>query len=211
VPAGGNVLTPRQYQAKWLRTYQSIATGEVPASGADPLAVRAGAACLSIGAGAAIDAPGGATLPVQGLPASTWDGPHHDYPAIDIMTPTASRVYAWRSGTVRNTHHFASNCFEGHGCDDTCGIGVTVVDATWPDVRWTYCHMSALAVRDGQAITAGQNVGLSGNTGHSGAPHLHLEIRIGETKVCPQPALRQILTNGQTVDPHSLPTAGCFF
>ena len=27
-----------------------------------------------------------------------------------------------------------------------CGIGITVVDATWSDVTWTYCHLARLEV-----------------------------------------------------------------
>ena len=39
-----------------------------------------------------------------------------------------------------------------------------------------YAHFSELHVRAGQAVEAGQIIGLSGNTGRSSAPHLHWEI-----------------------------------
>lgn len=39
-------------------------------------------------------------------------------------------------------------------------------------------HFSALQVRAGQMVTAGQIIGLSGNTGRSSAPHLHWEVRL---------------------------------
>lgn len=40
-------------------------------------------------------------------------------------------------------------------------------------VRTQYGHLSGLSVSGGQMVTAGQVIGLSGNTGCSSAPHLH--------------------------------------
>jgi len=141
-----------------------------------------------------------AVLPLAGVALADWLAPHHDYPAVDVMVPTGTPVAAWRGGTVRNVH------------DDRrrpCGIGLTVVDVSWPDVTWTYCHLSRRDVAAGDVLTAGQHVGRSGDTGRSGAPHLHLEVRVGGRRVCPQPALRSIATRGAMTDPHRLPASGC--
>ncbi|MCY4146409.1 MAG: M23 family metallopeptidase [Chloroflexi bacterium] len=44
---------------------------------------------------------------------------------------------------------------------------------------YTGCaHFSTLQVQAGQAVAAGQIIGLSGNTGRSSAPHLHWEVRL---------------------------------
>jgi hypothetical protein len=43
--------------------------------------------------------------------------------------------------------------------------------------RHGYCHLSKIHVRMGQAVTAGQKIGLSGNTGNTTGPHLHYEER----------------------------------
>ncbi|MFG2296427.1 peptidoglycan DD-metalloendopeptidase family protein [Streptomyces sp. NPDC048603] len=42
-----------------------------------------------------------------------------------------------------------------------------------------YAHLSRLDVRAGQQVQGGQAIGLSGNTGNSSGPHLHMEVRTG--------------------------------
>ncbi len=42
---------------------------------------------------------------------------------------------------------------------------------------YIYAHLSELAVKPGEEVTAGTRVGLSGNTGASSGPHLHFEVR----------------------------------
>lgn len=41
-------------------------------------------------------------------------------------------------------------------------------------------HMSALAVKPGQRVTAGTTLGACGSTGDSTGPHLHLELQLGK-------------------------------
>jgi murein DD-endopeptidase len=41
----------------------------------------------------------------------------------------------------------------------------------------SYCHLSSVLVRDGQYVNAGEVVAVSGNTGMSTGPHLHLTIK----------------------------------
>lgn len=140
------------------------------------------------------------TLPMHGLPAEAWLAPHHTYPAVDVLVPTGTRVVAWRSGTVRTAHRDPRR---------PCGLGITVLDAASPGVTWTYCHLSRLDVAAGATLRRGQPVGRSGSTGRSSAPHLHLEIRVGGVRVCPQPALRALLGGQAVPDLRTLPRRGC--
>lgn len=41
-----------------------------------------------------------------------------------------------------------------------------------------YAHLSSISVTKGQAMTAGQTVGLMGNTGYATGPHLHLTLYV---------------------------------
>jgi murein DD-endopeptidase MepM/ murein hydrolase activator NlpD len=79
--------------------------------------------------------------------------------AVSIGTPLASMS----TGTVK---------FAGA----MSGYGNMVEVRYWDGTVSRYGHMSRVSVNVGQAIEPGQIVGLSGNTGHSTGPHLHLEI-----------------------------------
>ncbi|NHB86141.1 M23 family metallopeptidase [Tessaracoccus sp. HDW20] len=50
-----------------------------------------------------------------------------------------------------------------------------------------YAHQATRTIRNGQRVTAGQQIGTVGNTGNSYGAHLHLEVRVAGRTVDPQP------------------------
>ena len=48
-----------------------------------------------------------------------------------------------------------------------------------------YAHMSSRSVKEGDTVTQGQVIGITGSTGVSSGPHLHYEITEGGVRVNP--------------------------
>jgi len=95
----------------------------------------------------------------------------------DIAVPTGTPVRALSTGTVI----FA-------GWQPSYGYKVEI--EYWDGTVSYYGHNSRVLVRKGQQVAPGQVVAMSGNTGNSTGPHLHLEIRPdGGNPVSPIPWL----------------------
>ena len=222
-PEAGNRLTPRQYQQRWMARYDEITgitstappTSE-PAPSTAPNQLPPG--CVTGTPGETL--PNGWALPgprsLIDATRNQLDDPHHDYPAWDWIIPTGTPIYAVRAGTVASTYAWPRNWWE-EGCTTkgvngcaTCGIGVTIVDDL--GIRWSYCHGSDLHVIPGSYVEAGTMIITSGNTGRSGTPHVHLEIRTPDgIQRCPQSLITSLYETGNGIDPWTLPTSGCSF
>jgi hypothetical protein len=192
MPGAGNRLTVRQYQQRWLTTYQTKAATASESDCAGAIATEDGYALPIDRALIAAD-PG------------MLDEPHHDYPAIDLLIPIGSPVYAVRGGLIARIANWPHNCWELGRCDQTCGIGLSIDGDD--GARYIYCHASRLnGVAVGQPVAAGDLLMWSGNSGRSGAPHLHLELRVDGRQVCPQRLLRLLIDTGRGVRSNTLPT-----
>ena len=89
---------------------------------------------------------------------------------IDYKYPMNTPVTAAADGVVD---------FEGWGQNDpwTLAAGGIYVRIRHSDGSYTgYAHLSSTTVNKGQAVKAGQRIGLSGTTGNSTGPHLHFEV-----------------------------------
>jgi murein DD-endopeptidase MepM/ murein hydrolase activator NlpD len=207
-PSAGNVLTPREYQTRWLTEY-SRQTG-APLDGATGCATPGGGSITANADGYAI--PGPADL----FAVADVYAPHAGYPAWDWLIPVGTPIYAIRAGTVTTVQYWNHNWWdEGCGTDatgcHTCGIGVTIIDIDGN--HWAYCHATAVHVTEGQQVLAGSQILTSGNTGRSGAPHVHLEVSSPDGQQrCPQSllaALKGRFVSGPTVA--EWPTSGCWY
>lgn len=122
--------------------------------------------------------------------------PHHDYPAWDLALPTGTPVYAVHGGTVLTIIN-----------DGRCGRGVVIVGHD--GATYTYCHGDVVMVNRGQAVATGAPIMLSGSTGRSTGPHLHLQIQsLSGSLVCPQASLASWYV-GDAASPLQAPTTGC--
>lgn len=196
MPSAGNRLTVREYQQHWLSVYETNSAE----SKVSPCVGEAFADGYAL--------PIDRTL-IAAKPTMLGE-PHHDYPAIDLMIPTGAPVYAVRGGTVARVVEWPYNCWDLGRCEQTCGIGLSIDGDD--GARYVYCHGVRLnGIGVGDSVTAGQLLMWSGNTGRSGAPHLHLEIKVNGQQRCPQALLRALYDTGMGAPPTSLATAGCSF
>ena len=56
----------------------------------------------------------------------------------------------------------------------------------------SYCHLSEWRVKKGDCVRPGDVVGISGSTGRSTGPHLHLSVRVGRRHINPAVLLQFI-------------------
>jgi murein DD-endopeptidase MepM/ murein hydrolase activator NlpD len=112
----------------------------------------------------------GFTLPVSGatigtgyhVSGSMWSSGYHT--GVDFVVPTGTPVKAVGAGTVVSA---------GWGGAYGNQVVLKLADGHYAQ----YGHLSQLSVSAGQAVTEGQQLGLSGATGNVTGPHLHFEIR----------------------------------
>ncbi|MFI9611649.1 transglycosylase family protein [Streptomyces sp. NPDC052023] len=95
---------------------------------------------------------------------SSWSKGYHT--GVDFPAPTGTSVKAVGAGQVVDA-----------GWGGSFGYQVVIRHS---DGRYSqYAHLSAISVRPGQSVSAGQRIGRVGSTGNSTGPHLHFEVRTG--------------------------------
>lgn len=132
-------------------------------------------------------APGAWVQPIPGF-TTFWDN-YGEVSSIrggrthtgeDLAAPDGWPILAASDGVVTDA-----------GCTATWGCSIRISHA--PDdggrtIQTVYIHMwpHGVLVEAGQAVTAGQRIGLVGSSGNSTGPHLHYEVRIAGVPVDPQ-------------------------
>jgi murein DD-endopeptidase MepM/ murein hydrolase activator NlpD len=105
-------------------------------------------------------------------------GASSDHKGIDFSVPTGTPVKSMRNGRIT---------FAGWAG----GYGYLVAVDHGHGLTSRYAHNSALQVKVGDTVTAGQPISLSGSTGMSTGPHLHMEVRQNGVATNPLPFLRE--------------------
>ncbi|MGZ3687738.1 MAG: M23 family metallopeptidase [Bdellovibrionota bacterium] len=86
---------------------------------------------------------------------------------IDLRAKSGTAIYAAHSGVVI----YADRRIRGYG--------QMIVLKHLSGLATVYAHNSRILVRRGQQIHQGQQIAISGKTGHVSGPHLHFEVRRG--------------------------------
>lgn len=100
------------------------------------------------------------------------------HPGLDIAVPEGTEVRAAGGGLVVEVN-------------ENPEYGKMVRLAHPQGYETLYGHLSQINVRQGDRISIGTVLGLSGNTGHSTAPHLHFEVRRNNATVDPMTLIQQ--------------------
>ena len=106
-------------------------------------------------------------------------GSNEFHKGIDFAVPVGTPIravangYAFRAGWENEKDHKQ-------------GFGLRV----WQQFTYSgrefyawYGHQNVLTIKEGDLISAGQIIGLSGNSGHSTGPHLHIQFRERNTSI----------------------------
>jgi murein DD-endopeptidase MepM/ murein hydrolase activator NlpD len=126
-------------------------------------------------------------------------GGHVDgHSGYDWSMPIGTKLFAVAAGTVTQaflTHPPVYCRAQDRNVTDNATIEIehTLTDGT--KVRSRYIHVNTISVAVGAAVTAGQQIGNSGNRGCSFGPHLHFEV------------MRKVGTSWRLIDPYGWTSA----
>lgn len=100
-------------------------------------------------------------------------GASTNHKGVDIGgVGTSTSVLATKAGVVQTSAYSSS-------------YGNYVVIYHGPGNTTLYAHMSSRSVKEGDTVTQGQVIGITGSTGISSGPHLHYEITEGGARINP--------------------------
>ncbi len=112
-----------------------------------------------------------------------FGGYPHFHTGIDLGGPFGTPIVAAADGVVVSAEV------------STAGYGNHVIIAHAGGLLTLYGHLEAMLVKPGDAVKAGQPIGLLGSTGNSTGPHCHFEVRVNGTPVDPRPFLPALPIN----------------
>ena len=112
-----------------------------------------------------------------------YGGYPHFHTGIDLAGPFGTPIVAAADGVV-----VAADV-------SSVGYGNHVIIAHAGGLLTLYGHLEAMLVKPGDAVKAGQPIGLLGSTGNSTGPHCHFEVRANGVPVDPRQFLPPLPSN----------------
>jgi murein DD-endopeptidase MepM/ murein hydrolase activator NlpD len=109
-------------------------------------------------------------------PPASWCPSGHVHTGIDMAAPLGTPVHAAAAGVA-------------HVAESSGGYGLYVTVDHGGRVATLYGHLDSTALRGGESLAAGQELGRLGSSGLSTGPHLHFEVRREGRPVDPAPWL----------------------
>ena len=97
-----------------------------------------------------------------------FNGGSRLHSGVDMAAPTGTPIHANGDGVVS---------FAGR----QSGYGLIIVIDHAFGFETRYAHLSRIRVTEGQRVSRGDRIGDMGSTGRSTGPHLHYEVRTGDT------------------------------
>ena len=106
-------------------------------------------------------------------------GPRSGRPheGLDVAADPGEPIYAASEGTVI------------YSDDRMSGYGNAMIVRHANSTTTLYAHARTLLVSEGTIVSRGDPIATVGSTGRSTGPHLHFEVRVGETPVDPRDVL----------------------
>jgi murein DD-endopeptidase MepM/ murein hydrolase activator NlpD len=123
-----------------------------------------------------------------------------DHKGIDLRARLLTPIFASADGIVtfagfqgkNPSRNQSSNSSQAVKADidntDIAGGGIMVFIAHSPSLETRYMHLNSFDIEEGQHVKAGEQIGLSGDSGDAkGGPHLHYEVHQNGKAVDPAP------------------------
>ena len=123
-------------------------------------------------------------VPLRSVELTSTFGYRHGEPheGVDLKAAVGTTVYSVAPGTVI----YAGSKIRGYGR--------MVIIRHSPLLTTLYSHHSRLLVKQGQKVSKGQKIALSGKSGRVTGPHLHFEVRVAGEALDPLKVLPKLDT-----------------
>lgn len=114
--------------------------------------------------------------------------------AVDFRMPVGTPIFAVRAGVVAAVaSHFKKGGLDTKLRPRANFVAVQHADGTY--ARYFHLRHNGVIVRRGQSVAAGDQIGLSGNTGFSSTPHLHFDV----VDILPEDTCRLQIVGGEDI------------